>query len=885
MARTKLPAYTSVYKDPGSVAINTELRRRYASSFQNDDALTGAVDGMVNAQFEGDQMLKDDLSSRYNNNLRERSRRGDYETMGQTITRDSRQFVKEYSPIKQNYETVQAYQLRLQEAYKEGKIDEETYRRSFAMSAHGYKGLQQNEDGSINDQSFFSGYNFVDDQNISKLMDDAMQGYAAHEGGSDIQRVGQGPDAMYKMRVGNKWEIVPQSDVETMFNDVVSDPSVRAYLNQKADLRTFDISDEELQKQLSLNLYGDPDNVEDKGLYGMINDLVSQGKDEEAEAYKKIVEQQESLLHGSGVESPEELINMRKKAAHKQVVDSELGRERNAALTKYVRDNRWVTSIQEYDDVWKIGYQKKVDDYIADYTEDTPLIEMAYEGGNTYEQITAHIDLQKGEQDRQVAGMNDLLKEHNYTGEALTADQILSGDYTSLTIGDQPVTDFIDIKMLNLIQDKLRVHTNAQNRSLNILKAAEDQFGEELATTDEIFRNTKFQIGSGAGNQSTTYGKIIEQMNYVTNGSYQQSSTVMSNIKEMFSSKHGNDYIELGDGKIRVQYGYDSNGKLLNLGTDWKTEGMVLNLNDIGSLDYLNIMKQASKQTNSNWRGWTINGSRLANKLMYHVFKEHDKKHNTRIYDGVLFNDAPDPQNVFDQAGKRFTNYKAATSNYYDKRDAYITEASKQYIGGQASEVIPGMNSDEAQKNTKIVNKALDGRVLNDHFEIYYDNKKQEGTGTIQSFKEQYGITGDVTVKDIKFVTSPMLGEAVLQLQIQGKSGGVSKTETVFFPTKQIKNTGLSEYINSPSFKIEMDVNAARQSPVETTTIQFKKGSDDIGTTLTWDFNKDNSKNTETVLVQTADGGVQEFAVGDPIIAFMIQEAVSNGYNFWTVKE
>ena len=102
---------------------------------------------------------------------------------------------------------------------------------------------------------------------------------------------------------------------------------------------------------------------------------------------------------------------------------------------------------------------------------------------------------------------------------------------------------------------------------------------------------------------------------------------------------------------------------------------------------------------------------------------------------------------------------------------------------------------------------------------------------------------------------------------------------------KQIKNTGLTEYINSPAFKIEMDVNSARQSPVETTTIMFKKGSDDIGTTLTWDFNKDNSKNTETVLVQTADGGVQEFAVGDPIIAFMIQEAVTNGYNFWTVKE
>ena len=57
MARTNLPTYTSVYKDPGSVAINTELRRRYASAFQNEDALTGAVDGMVNADFAGDIII------------------------------------------------------------------------------------------------------------------------------------------------------------------------------------------------------------------------------------------------------------------------------------------------------------------------------------------------------------------------------------------------------------------------------------------------------------------------------------------------------------------------------------------------------------------------------------------------------------------------------------------------------------------------------------------------------------------------------------------------------------------------------------------------------------------------------------------------------------
>ena len=877
MARTNLPGYTSVYKDPGSVAINTELRRRYANAFANEDTLTGAVDGMVSADFEGDQMLKDDLSSRYNNKLRERAARGDYETMGQTIARDSRKFVKEYAPIEQNYKAVQAYKESIRKAYSEGKIDEETYRRAFAMSAHNYKGLQQNEDGSINDKSFFAGYNFVDDQNISALMDDAMEGYAAHEGGSDVQRVGQGPNAMYKMRVGSEWSIVPQEDVNRIFNDVISDPSVKAYLNQKADLRTFDVSDEEMQKQLSLNLYGNPDDPNDKGLYGVMSELISEGKDKEAEAYKNIIEQQETLLHGTGVESPEEMINMRKKAAHQQVIDSEIGRERNAALTKYVRKNVKTKSIQDYDQMWLDDYNRKKDSYIADYKEDGPLVEVRYEGGDTYEELTSHIDLQKDMQEGQVKNFNDLLLEHNYEGEPLTQDQILAGDFQNLTIGGQPATDFIDIGMLKAIQNKIRHHASAENRSQNILTATENKLGIEKEESSEIFRNTKIQIGSGVGNQSTTYGKIIDVLNSLDGKE--------SIIKKLLSFK--NEYIDLGNGKIRLRDSYDENGKLIRSFSRenpdaWKTEGLTIDLNNIDNLGYLNIMKYAENNTKRG-KGWNSKAETASMKFSKWLFEAHDKKHGTRIYDGVIYDSAPQPSEV---ASNQFSNFRTATSTFYDKRDAYIIEQSKQYVGGQVSEVIPGMNSDEAQKNTKIVNQALDGRVLNDHFEIYYDNKKQEGTGTVQSFKEQYGIIGDVTVKDIKFATTPFMGEAVLQLQLQGKTeDDGSKTETVYFPAKQIKNTGLTEYMNSPAFKVEMEVNAARQSPVENTTIVFKKGSDDIGTTLTWDFNKDGSKNSETVLIQTADGGVQEFPVGHEVISFMINEAVSKGYSFWTVQD
>jgi hypothetical protein len=312
---------------------------------------------------------------------------------------------------------------------------------------------------------------------------------------------------------------------------------------------------------------------------------------------------------------------------------------------------------------------------------------------------------------------------------------------------------------------------------------------------------------------------------------------------------------------------------------------MVIDLNNLDRIGYMNIISQVSKQTNTSWKGHTYAMSKNASNFVNRMYRDLDDNNDKNLWNRS-FGQA-DPQHL---KYNQWQDYSAANKGFNEKRDGYIAKESKQYVGGQASAVIPGPNNDEAQKNTKIVNSALNNRVLPDHFQIYYDNKKQEGTGTIESFKEQYGIISDLTVQDIKFVTTPFMGEAVLQLQVKGKNkvGGstsANQTRTVFLPLNQIKNSGLQEYINSPAFKVEMDVNAARLSPVENTTIVFKKGSDDIGTTLTWDFNKDKSKNSETVLIQTADGGVQEFAVGDDAISFMINEAVTNGYSYWVVKD
>ena len=270
---------------------------------------------------------------------------------------------------------------------------------------------------------------------------------------------------------------------------------------------------------------------------------------------------------------------MRKKASHQQVIDSEIGRERNAALTKYVRNNVKTWSHQEYDDLYKMGVQKKIDEYISDYTEDTPLVEIVSESGSTYDEVEKHMEGRIELQNQQVTSVNDLLKEDGYEGEPLTKEQILSGDYLTMEINGQLITDYIDVGILNTAQDNIRKHISAANRSKNILKAVDDKMGTETATATEKFRKTELTIGGGYGEQTTNYGKILDVMNdVISDGNTGNSDKSLqkrieylnkkadsrtfdvNEIKEMFSSKHGNDYIDLGDGKIRVMNSVDKTG-------------------------------------------------------------------------------------------------------------------------------------------------------------------------------------------------------------------------------------------------------------------------------------------------------------------------------------
>lgn len=436
----QLKQYQSTYADPQSIKINELLRQRFAQGFAADDVLGAAVDQMQAADFEGDQALKMELEGRTRNELQERAARGDYETLGMAISRSARAFDRDYIPIQQNYEKVNAYKSEIDAAYKAGDLNAASYRGLMAMSSHDYKGLQRNEDGTIDEGSFFSGYNFVKDVDISTGFDEVMENYAMHKGGSDIQQVGQAPiigtdpsgnpiygPPMYQIKKGTKWEEVRAEDVLQLFNDYISSPDVSAYLNQSADLRTYDVTDDEIVEAIGNTLHGDPNDPESKGLYALRDQAIQDGKDEEAKEYEELIAENEALLQGTGTETPEELINNRKQAAKNQAIQSELGREQQTALQKYVRQNVWTEYAEDYDKKWLADYDDFLKNYTTTMSVQTQNIETT--GRKDLEDAQNYVALQNDFINQQVEEFNSKIQNiPTLQGTNYSIEEIMSGD-------------------------------------------------------------------------------------------------------------------------------------------------------------------------------------------------------------------------------------------------------------------------------------------------------------------------------------------------------------------------------------------------------------------------------------------------------------------------
>ena len=513
MSRYSLKPYVSVYRDPQSVAINTLQRQKFQQAFNADDAIAGAVDQMQAADFEGDQALKMELEQNTRQQLQDRAARGDYETMVLDVSKSAREFDKNYQPIKQNYEMYQAYKKRVQDAYNKGDINALTYNKALAKSNFGYSGLERNEDGSIDDGSFFNGYNFVKDVDIQALMSEAMKDYAAKEGGQVVQQVGQGPDAMFTIKVGEKYKTVPKKDVQAIFDNVMARPDVSASVAQQVDLTTFDVTDEQIRQRLTASLYGDENDPNNNGLIGLRDKALADGNDKLAAQIDEKIQKEINLLSGAGLESEEERMQARAKYLKDETLSGIIGSERDMAVRKFAYENIFSEQIVDYDKMFLVGLKSKLDKAVPTVYYDTGMTQIDNAGGKSQESVNTYIQNYK---DSQILVENDATvraRELGLIGEdqRITADDIMNG-----RVPEQfKQKDKNGNSILKSMQEKIshaRLEINLQERRL---REAENQSGftaNQLADAEREFATTDFKGTIGVGSQSINGKQLVDSV-------------------------------------------------------------------------------------------------------------------------------------------------------------------------------------------------------------------------------------------------------------------------------------------------------------------------------------------------------------------------------------
>ena len=513
MSRYSLRPYVSVYRDPGSVQINQMQRQKFQQAFNADDALSGAVDQMQAADFEGDQALKLQLEQNTRQQLQDRASRGDYETMMMDVAKSAREFDQEYRPIKQNAEMYQAYKKRVQDAYNKGDINALTYNKALAKSNFGYSGLERNEDGSIDDGSFFNGYNFVKDVDIQALMSEAMKDYAAKEGGQVVQQVGQGPDAMFTIKVGEKYKTVPKKDVQAIFDNVMARPDVSASVAQQVDLTTFDVTDEQIRQRLTASLYGDENDPNNNGLIGLRDKALADGNDKLAAQIDEKIQKEINLLSGAGLESEEERMQARAKYLKDETLSGIIGSERDMAVRKFAYENIFSEQIVDYDKMFLVGLKSKLDKAVPTVYYDTGMTQIDNAGGKSQESVNTYIQNYK---DSQILVENDATvraRELGLIGEdqRITADDIMNG-----RVPEQfKQKDKNGNSILKSMQEKIshaRLEINLQERRL---REAENQSGftaNQLADAEREFATTDFKGTIGVGSQSINGKQLVDSV-------------------------------------------------------------------------------------------------------------------------------------------------------------------------------------------------------------------------------------------------------------------------------------------------------------------------------------------------------------------------------------
>jgi len=415
--RYRLKAYQSVYRDPQSVKINEVQRQRFQNAFNSDDMLAGTVDEMQAADFEGDLAEKIALEQRTRQQLEDRAARGDFETMGLDVARSARSFAKDYAPIANNKSKYDAYVKSVNDAYKDGRINAFTKSRSLDRSKFNYKGIQRNEDGTIDEGSYFAGFSFVNDVNIQEEMTAQMKDIAVRKYGNEGTVISR--DGNFYITNGIEEESVTPARVQSIFNNLMQDPDVAASVRQQGDLSTFDMTDEQIRENIVTDI---------NGLEEAMQKAINDGDNELAAEYDAVIKERQELLGPTGIESDPELQQERKNYALNSEINRNVSRELGVSIDKFAFENVHKKYAEKQSDLYVMKQKRIIDNYAPNMLKNTEVSQIDNVGGDNTESINNYVAQQDILIADEVQAVNEMAKAYLKDGQLITEQDIIDGN-------------------------------------------------------------------------------------------------------------------------------------------------------------------------------------------------------------------------------------------------------------------------------------------------------------------------------------------------------------------------------------------------------------------------------------------------------------------------
>ena len=856
MAKYTLPEYQTMYKDPQSVQINTELRSRFLGAFQADDALGGAVDAMDAADFDGDLAAKQRLTEQYNAQLDDRANRGDYETLGMAITKDARQFVQDYRPIQENKKEYDAWKAKVDashESYNTGKggLNNEEYLLMLEKGKHNYAGLQYDDSGNLIDDSRFKGQDFgrsVDelaelDAHLTGIEADSYENLgidmplsdlAMNDNGTiNIQKSGaeEGEEVKYWVtNLNGTKEYITGDRVEDLAKEVLNKPEMETGMRQRVELNTFKLDDAHEDGSGRTNAQVQIDNkiselsAEKAELMNI--PVKTAGDEARLDQIDQELRRIESYrAEGGGGDS---------QLLRDDAYDQEYNNALEFATGKYsYKRTRGGQKIRIDAEHMKTNVKKAennaADGLIIEHTAtqyDNPSLSGKTKSNTHHNSALNYNNSLELARNESVTSFNETLETAGGSGD-YTIKEILN----EFTVGsDGRLIDpdgntlAADESVLTGMQTMLRTNLENEQMSTQLVEEAKQSinYAERLekavenVTPESIESGMNMPLFQGYEFNKDYTAALANGTVTNMNDFYKQLSDRNSPLYKSLLGKYEYKETSAGSG---IYYSIAPSGSRVIAGRNLITDG--------------GTRKDA-------WNS-------LADKDKYYTDSNGNKKRYILGHDGTAVDHLVDEINR--EASSDKEQLDKDLQNALDKRKTSIVAHSSQRW--------PGADDKESKRHQKLVTDRLIDAPIPDSFVIKKDGKFEDVTGGIAVL----GLKDAKTVA-VDWVPDPVSGEIMYAVTVEGKNADdITSSKIIYINAEQVKYVNqkdtdfISRVQSNTAFKIEHRANKAEHSyGLDSTTINIQRVMDSQGTIGNFTYEYDFANNKMKVFALTRGG-------------------------------